>query len=81
MGFCTCFLCVCLGLSILYQGVGKSVRLCAFGLHHRTNTSLCDDLLYFVHIVQIESMGKKLQAFPHVLVTTCSEPKGCTWCG
>jgi hypothetical protein len=45
VGFCTCFLCLCLGLLVLYHGVGKSIKLCAFGLHHKVNTISCDDLL------------------------------------
>jgi hypothetical protein len=45
VGFCTCFLCLCLGLSILYQGVGKFVRLWVFKLHHKASTNLCDDFI------------------------------------
>ncbi len=81
MGFCICFLCVCLGLSILYQGVKKYVRLCVFQLHHKANTSSCDDVHKFVHIVQYETMGKRLQAVPRVLVVAHSEPKSCSECG
>jgi hypothetical protein len=32
-------------LSRVYQGLKKSVKLCAFGLHHKANTSSCDDFL------------------------------------
>ncbi len=55
--FCNCFLCLCLGLLILYQGVGKFVRLCAFELHHRVSTSSCDDVQYICAYCSIKNFG------------------------
>ncbi len=53
----TCFLCLCLRLLILFQGVGKFVRLYVFELHHRANTSLCDDLLKICAYYSIINYG------------------------
>jgi hypothetical protein len=44
-GFLHLFLMSMFGIVNFYQGVGKSVRLCAFELHHMASSSLCDNLL------------------------------------
>jgi hypothetical protein len=40
------------GIANFYQGVGKFVRLCGFGLHHRANISHVMISCKFVHSVQ-----------------------------
>jgi hypothetical protein len=57
VGFCTCFMCLCLGLLVLYHRVGKFVKLCAFKLYHRASTSSCDDLLQIYAYYLVKNIG------------------------